>query len=214
MNAMLSYQQQIQKMMQRRENWRYYDFEFRSDCEYSCCKWKLIRIDLERDAYINVEPFQNPKQTFQSPYKIEPLPKGDCFPFNTPGSRCAKKKTTAHTSIRATSAAATTRVTDTMHTPPDQHCQLPAPIKIKPLEKYLDGCPNKNYIVSGFQNFLWPTDKFDFRKLSANLKPEVIENSIEHKFSLNRIFGPHSYPPYPNFKSSPLALREKKNSEK
>ena len=58
MNDMLSYQQQIQKMRQRRANWRYYDFKFRSDREYSRCKWNLIRIALEQDAYINVEPFR------------------------------------------------------------------------------------------------------------------------------------------------------------
>ena len=41
-----------------------------------------------------------------------------------------------------------------------------------------------------------------------------MEKSIEYELLLNRISGPYKNPPYQNFKSSPLALREKKDSGK
>ena len=133
------------------------------------------------------------------------------------------KKTTANTSTRASNARETTQTTGTatLETIPGQHFQqLPTPIKIKPLETYLDGCPNKEYIVSGFQNgFSLHFDGVQQRltsenSISANHKPEIIEQSIQHELTLNRISGPHNNPPLPNFKSSPISLREKKDSGK
>lgn len=49
---------------------------------------------------------------------------------------------------------------------------------------------------------------------SAKHNPQIIEKTIQYELSLNRISGPYDSPPLQNFKSSPLAIREKKHSGK
>ena len=76
---MLSYQQQIQRMMQRKANWRYYDFRFRSDREYSLYKWNMIRQDLERDAYANMDLNYSNRPATQSFHRGTFPAKGHCI---------------------------------------------------------------------------------------------------------------------------------------
>ena len=44
---------------------------------------------------------------------------------------------------------------------------------------------------------------------SALVQPDVVQAKLEHALSQDRVTGPFHTPLLPNFKSSPLAIREK-----
>ena len=80
----------------------------------------------------------------------------------------------------------------------------------------MKGYPKANYIISGFTegfklNFHGKNQSLSSSNSpSASTLPEVIDATIENELSLARIAGPYSSPPFQHFKSSPLALRQKK----
>ena len=98
LNPMLSYHQNIQKMMAKQANWRDFDNQFRTDREYIRCSWDTIRADLEREAYaVPVKPFR----TQQSKFQNKPLankgfnsniPKGYCYDFHSQNKFCNREK--------------------------------------------------------------------------------------------------------------------------
>ena len=49
---------------------------------------------------------------------------------------------------------------------------------------------------------------------SALSQPESVTSKLQNELSQGRIAGPFNNPPLPNFKSSPLALREKQEQGK
>ena len=52
LNAMMSYQEYIHKLMRRQARWWAYDRQFRIDREHAMYPWDTIRSDLERDAFM------------------------------------------------------------------------------------------------------------------------------------------------------------------
>ena len=89
------------------------------------------------------------------------------------------------------------------------------PVNIPLLTKLLKGWPHASFVINGFsQGF-----KFHFsglecgfetrNSMAANLNPEAVDQKLSQEIDLNRIAGPFDYPPLPDFKCSPLSLREK-----
>lgn len=89
------------------------------------------------------------------------------------------------------------------------------PVNAKLLNKLLLDYPDGRKIASGFH------EGFEFHFMgdecytscknskSANLNPSAIDEKIHQEISKGRIAGPFTDPPFPNFKCSPLSLREK-----
>ena len=50
---LVTYHQNVQNLMSRGANCRIYDSQFGIKREYDQCRWDIVRIDLERDAYYN-----------------------------------------------------------------------------------------------------------------------------------------------------------------
>ena len=92
LDQMITYHQNIQKLMQRGANWRSYDFQFRVDREFDQCKWDVVRMDLERDAYQTHNGMNSTnlttknKQSFRAPRNT--VPKGYCYAYNTQNQHC------------------------------------------------------------------------------------------------------------------------------
>ena len=93
---------------------------------------------------------------------------------------------------------------------------LPSPVRIKALSRYLEGCPNKSFIVSGFQEgfqlgFQGPQSSSSCHNSpSITQHHDIVQQKLNIELSLNRISGPYSKPPLPHFKTSPLALIPKR----
>ena len=88
-------------------------------------------------------------------------------------------------------------------------------MNIQKLGPLLDGFPQQNYIVEGFTNgfsihFEGPELDFEgLNSLSANQNPQEVDRKIQTEIDEGRIRGPFLQKPFKNFKSSPIALREK-----
>ena len=97
---------------------------------------------------------------------------------------------------------------------------MPTPVKINKLRQLLDGYDDKEYIINGFTygfhlNFEGVDSSLTSENsLSANTNPLVVSNKLQHELNKGRIEGPFTDPPFPYFKSSPLALREKRDTGK
>ena len=94
------------------------------------------------------------------------------------------------------------------------------PVKRETLARMLQNYPNKQYIKNGFhQGFHLGFEGPECSTYGKN-KSTVINNydialeKITHELNLNRIAGPFEYPPFDNFKISPLALRPKSEPNK
>ena len=97
--------------------------------------------------------------------------------------------------------------------------QLQSPVNAQLLEELLQNYYDKEYLAEGFRytfllGFKGPQSSLTSKNselLKAN--PEAVEKNIEET-SLCRFAGPFNEPPFSNFKVTPLALREKKESSK
>ena len=64
-----------------------------------------------------------------------------------------------------------------------------------------------NGFILHFEGPQTPLTSTNSPSLLSNI--QVAREKIQHELSLGRIAGPFKFPPFPNFKTSPLALREK-----
>ena len=91
----------------------------------------------------------------------------------------------------------------------------PSPVMANTLNKFLRGYPFRKNIIDGFTfgfqlHFDGSDIKLDSRNSSsATLNPKHVDDKLQNELALGRIAGPFDTPPLANFKSSPLALREK-----
>lgn len=97
---------------------------------------------------------------------------------------------------------------------------MPSPILPRVLSQLLDGHRNKEYLVSGFTNGFMLNFEGKFSALTCNNAisalnfPDVVEKKLYEEISLGRIAGPFINPPFSNLKCSPLAVRQKQQSNK
>ena len=79
----------------------------------------------------------------------------------------------------------------------------------------LEGYPHKDHIIEGLTHGFMLHFEGPEIPLKSNNSPSVYQNKsavwakIQKELALGRIAGPFDHPPLPNFKTSPLALREK-----
>ena len=98
--------------------------------------------------------------------------------------------------------------------------KLPSPIQLEALAKYLKGYTDANYLINGFtEGFLIDFEGEDMplsstNSLTADSNPEAVSQKLHQELSLARIKGPFPHAPFPNFKVSPLSLREKQEGGK
>ena len=83
------------------------------------------------------------------------------------------------------------------------------------LAELLEGYKAKDYIVQGISKGFILHFEGEQMPLTSSNSTSVLQNhhivkeKIQHELAQGRIAGPFSQPPFPNFKCSPLALREK-----
>lgn len=132
-------------------------------------------------------------------------------------------QTTANTNMHAPNAIAAAQCTvHALHRSQPQPIEenshttnLPTPIKTPALHKWLSGYPHKQKIVEMFTSGVYLDFEGNDAPLTSNnsqsalLQPDVVQTKLLHELSNDRIAGPFHTPPFINFKSSPLALREK-----
>ena len=105
LQAMLTYHQNVTKLMLRKAYWRDYDIQFRIDREYSNYPWDIVRTDLERDAYYsgnnNNQFFGTKPSNFRNSNagnsfrgQAAKVPKGYCFAYNQPHQHCTNARCT------------------------------------------------------------------------------------------------------------------------
>ena len=93
--------------------------------------------------------------------------------------------------------------------------KLPTPVNYTRLSTVIHGHPDHDYLVAGFRDgflidFQGPQQSLlSNNSVSAKNNPSAVSQKITIEANLGRIAGPFSDPPFPVFKSSPLALREK-----
>jgi len=85
LNELLTYGQSIKLMMNRGENWNFYDKQFRISREYSRCSWDLVRVDLmiQGQSYINRARIDSKPENSK-----DHIPAGYCFRYHSPKFRC------------------------------------------------------------------------------------------------------------------------------
>ena len=89
------------------------------------------------------------------------------------------------------------------------------PINVPLLSKLLKGFPDKETLCKGFTNgfkfhFSGTESQMEARNSqSANLHADAVDAKLASELSKGRVAGPFKDPPLPNFKCSPLAIREK-----
>lgn len=97
----------------------------------------------------------------------------------------------------------------------NQHSSLPTQIKVNLLDKLLTGYQDRQYIIDGFTNgfmidFTGKEDPLSStNSQSAYIYHDVVDEKLKNETFLGRVAGPFDTPPFINFKSSPLAVREK-----
>lgn len=95
------------------------------------------------------------------------------------------------------------------------HPAVTTPVNARKLNKLLHGYKHQKYIIQGisegfilhFQGPQAPLTSKNSHTIQAQIN--IVREKIQKELSLGRIAGPFDHPPFPNFKSSPLALREK-----
>ena len=101
-----------------------------------------------------------------------------------------------------------------------EHTDLPTPIHTQTLNEWLIGYPHREKVVAIFKDGAHLEYDGDHAPLtshnstSATSQPNVINTKIEQELAMDRFAGPFNKPPMSNFKSSPLALREKHDTGK
>ena len=92
---------------------------------------------------------------------------------------------------------------------------LPTPIKAAPFSKMLVGYKDKDFIIKGItEGFSLGYQGKEFSQrcnnsLTVNNNKHIAAVKVMSEVSKGRIIGPFEKPPFPNFKCSPLSLREK-----
>ena len=93
--------------------------------------------------------------------------------------------------------------------------RIRTPVNPKALSKLLSGYPRRQHIIDGITNGFTLHFEGPEAPLEANNSPSLLANisvareKIKQELALGRIAGPFTHPPFNNFKTSPLALREK-----
>ena len=95
--------------------------------------------------------------------------------------------------------------------------KLPSPVKVATLARLLEevSFPDSDYVVSGFSSgfllgFEGPQLPLSANNnLSVNRNPDAALSKVKSEVELGRIAGPFPEIPLPNFKCSPLSLKEK-----
>ena len=91
---------------------------------------------------------------------------------------------------------------------------------VQQLNDLLNGYHNKDFIINGFtEGFRLKFEGEDLPLDSKNSQsainnPEAVNLKLKQEIDLGRIVGPFEKQPFPNFKSFPLAIKEKKNTGK
>ena len=94
---------------------------------------------------------------------------------------------------------------------------MPTPVKVSVLEKLLANYEDKSFVISGFRHgFKVGYEGNHSSVFSSNAKtivdnPLAAKEKLDAELKLGRISGPFKNPPFKNFKSTPLALRQKTN---
>ena len=96
--ALLSYAQNVRDLMDNGANWAWYDIQFRTDREFSRCKWDEMRQDLELRSFRKTtdKPFRSSyaNQTRNSTSKDDRPPQGYCYAFHARNQRCTNQHCT------------------------------------------------------------------------------------------------------------------------
>lgn len=93
--------------------------------------------------------------------------------------------------------------------------ELPSDVNPDRLRNLLDGYFDADYICNGFNfgyltDFEGPEEDLDAENaLSAMDNPEAVDAKIDKELKAGRFAGPFDTQPFPNFRVSPLAIREK-----
>ncbi len=91
--------------------------------------------------------------------------------------------------------------------------QLPTPVKLSSLIKFLDSV---KFLISGFSHgfrlhFQGPRQPLNSKNLSSAVQnPQVVDKKLEQELAANRLAGPFTIPPFQSFCVSPLGLVPKK----
>ena len=91
---------------------------------------------------------------------------------------------------------------------------------VQQLNDLLNGYHNKDFIINGFtEGFQLKFEGEDLPLDSKNSQsainnPEAVNLKLKQEIDLGRIVGAFEKQPFPNFKSFPLAIKEKKNTGK
>ena len=96
----LSYAQTIKDLMNNRANWVWYDTQFRTDREYTLCRWDEVRQDLELRAFrssnnTNDKPFwPNYASNNNKPKRSsdDSVPPGYCYAYHGQNQRCTNSR--------------------------------------------------------------------------------------------------------------------------
>lgn len=105
------------------------------------------------------------------------------------------------------------------HVPPSLP-PLPTPVQPRELRKLMKDHHDADFLEDAFAKGFYlgfegePTPLASHNSMSVNLNPQAAKLKIEEEIRLGRIAGPFDSPPFPNFKCSPLALREKSTAGK
>ncbi|XP_061191718.1 uncharacterized protein LOC133199935 [Saccostrea echinata] len=93
------------------------------------------------------------------------------------------------------------------------------PIKITPLQTFLETYKEKEFLINGFQfgfqlQYNGPRRPREAKNLkSAYQHPEIVQQKINKELGLKRIGGPFQHPPFPTLQISPLGLVPKKDGD-
>ena len=131
-------------------------------------------------------------------------------------TKCAPA-TTAGSNTHVPFVVAPTHSTCAATVPQNQsNRNLPTPVRVKALSELLRGYHNAERVVSGFTHgfmldFKGPETPLSSHNASSVLiNEQVVADKIKKELEMGRITGPFLEPPLPNFKCSPLAIREKR----
>ena len=98
--AILSYAQTVKDLMHNKANWVWYDSQFRTDREFTHCKWDEVRQDLELRAFRQPSSsFERQEKPFRS-YNAnknrrnseDHVPTGFCYAYHSKSQRCHNTK--------------------------------------------------------------------------------------------------------------------------
>lgn len=94
--------------------------------------------------------------------------------------------------------------------------QVTTPVKVSVLSTYLQGYPNRKYLINGFTigfklGYIGPRQSTSCSNLkSCSELPDVVLQKLQAEIYAKRIQGPFHERPFPNFHISPIGLVPKK----